>query len=31
MGCDFAQGYAIGRPMAGDAVADWMAGERLQA
>jgi EAL domain-containing protein (putative c-di-GMP-specific phosphodiesterase class I) len=31
MGCDFAQGYAIGRPMAGDAVADWMARERLQA
>jgi EAL domain-containing protein (putative c-di-GMP-specific phosphodiesterase class I) len=31
MGCDFAQGYAIGRPMAGDAVAGWMAGERLRA
>jgi EAL domain-containing protein (putative c-di-GMP-specific phosphodiesterase class I) len=31
MGCDFAQGYAIGRPMAGDAVAGWMAGARLGA
>jgi EAL domain-containing protein (putative c-di-GMP-specific phosphodiesterase class I) len=25
MGCDFAQGYWIGRPMAGDDVADWLA------
>jgi EAL domain-containing protein (putative c-di-GMP-specific phosphodiesterase class I) len=31
MGCDFAQGYSIGPPMAGDAVAGWMASRRLQA
>jgi EAL domain-containing protein (putative c-di-GMP-specific phosphodiesterase class I)/ActR/RegA family two-component response regulator len=28
MGCDFAQGYWIGRPMAGDAVPGWIAGKR---
>jgi EAL domain-containing protein (putative c-di-GMP-specific phosphodiesterase class I) len=28
LGCDFAQGYFIGRPMAGDAVAHWMDGRR---
>jgi EAL domain-containing protein (putative c-di-GMP-specific phosphodiesterase class I) len=26
LGCDFAQGYWIGRPMAGDAVTGWIAG-----
>lgn len=31
MGCDFAQGYAIARPMAGNAVPGWMAGKRLRA
>jgi EAL domain-containing protein (putative c-di-GMP-specific phosphodiesterase class I) len=28
LGCDFAQGYWIGRPMAGDAVTGWIAGRR---
>jgi EAL domain-containing protein (putative c-di-GMP-specific phosphodiesterase class I)/ActR/RegA family two-component response regulator len=28
LGCDFAQGYWIGRPMAGDAVAGWIAARR---
>ncbi len=28
MGCDFAQGYWIGRPMAGDAVPAWIAAKR---
>jgi len=28
MGCDFAQGYWIGRPMTGDAVPAWLAAKR---
>jgi EAL domain-containing protein (putative c-di-GMP-specific phosphodiesterase class I) len=31
IGCDFAQGYWIGRPMAGDAVPGWIAGKRSRA
>jgi EAL domain-containing protein (putative c-di-GMP-specific phosphodiesterase class I) len=28
LGCDFAQGYWIGRPMAGDSVSAWIAAQR---